>query len=292
MQKNLKVIIPIVLLLTVLLFCFVCQAMFHQNTVRPSEESAATDNLLTEPSRTGEYIDVSTESETIAPETDTTVCETEAMTDAEAVIKIDDQPPGLTNLLNQNSITYEILAADTCSQLITVVATGSSASIRFYSCTDGLWQELSHMSCSGHVGKSGVRSNKREGDGGTPSGFYSVGSAFYTKDAPQTALDAFQITSDTYWVDDPNSAFYNQRVEGTETKDWKSAEQMIRYDVYRYGFVVDYNTARTPGAGSAIFFHIGDHPTAGCIATSESMVLYYLAELDQAQNPHILIANN
>lgn len=201
----------------------------------------------------------------------------------------EDQPAVLTMLLAENGTTYEDLAQRGCSQLVCVVANGTSATIRFFSCNDSIWQEHTQLSCKGYVGRSGVRTDKREGDGSTPGGLYGIGNAFYMHDTPETALDTFQITTDTYWVDDPNSKFYNQRVEGLENKDWDSAEHMIDYPVYRYGFVVEYNLTAEYNAGSAIFFHIGDNPTAGCIATEIETVKAYLAELDTARKPCILI---
>jgi L,D-peptidoglycan transpeptidase YkuD (ErfK/YbiS/YcfS/YnhG family) len=90
-------------------------------------------------------------------------------------------------------------------------------------------------------------------------------------------------------VDDPDSDFYNKYVVGTENKDWNSAERMIEYNGYRYGFVVDYNVECIKGAGSAIFFHIGSNPTAGCVATSEEVILKYLSLLDKNKNPYVLI---
>lgn len=203
---------------------------------------------------------------------------------------IEKQPPALTRLLEDNCITYEELKQQGCSQLITVVSEGTLADIRFYSCNNEVWEERSNLFSQGYVGRSGVCVDKREGDGCTPWGLYGIGSCFYIDKVPNTKLDVFQISDDTYWVDDPDSVFYNQRVEGTENKDWKSAEHMISYDVYRYGFVVEYNLLAKYMAGSAIFFHIGDRPTAGCIATDEEVVLAYLAELDKERNPCILIA--
>lgn len=211
-------------------------------------------------------------------------------TEAPSLPGPEDQPVELTVLLEFENVTYDMLAEEQCSQLITVESSGNKASIRLFTCEDGLWQEQPDMVCSGFLGRNGSTSNKQEGDGCTPQGFYSIGSGFYIKNAPQTGLDLFQVTKDTYWVDDPSSQFYNQRVEGTENKDWKSAEHMIDYySEYLYGFVVDYNLAAEKGAGSAIFFHVNDNPTAGCIATSEKMVLAYMAKLDKLQHPHILI---
>ena len=201
------------------------------------------------------------------------------------------QPAQLTQLLESNAITWEELEKKGCSQLITVVSDGTAAQISFFICRDGIWEEQPELSCRGRVGRKGVSANKREGDGCTPVGLYGVGSAFYIHNLPQTKLETFQITDKTYWVDDPNSAYYNQKVEGTQNKDWNSAEHMISYTSYRYGFVVEYNLQAEKNAGSAIFFHIGDSATSGCIATQESMVLAYLKALDKAKNPQILIVS-
>jgi len=198
-------------------------------------------------------------------------------------------PDPLTVFLERGGVTFGDLEKKNCSQLIIVTADGTYADIHFYSRSSGQWTEVSSLSCSGRVGRSGVSSHKQEGDGATPTGLYSIGSGFYIHSAPDTGLDLFQITQDTYWIDDPDSQFYNQRIEGTENKDWDSAEHMIDYGTYRYGFVVDYNLTAEYNAGSAIFFHIGSSSTAGCIATSENMVLAYLAQLDKTQKPHILI---
>ena len=199
----------------------------------------------------------------------------------------------LEQMLAQCGESYQSLASKSCTQLVTVSAKGITADIRFFTYENGQWQEWAGMRTSGCVGRNGVTSPdyKREGDGCTPTGLYPVGLGFYIPSMPNSGLDMFQVTQDTYWVDDPNSQYYNQRVEGTENKDWKSAEHMINYTrQYQYGFVVDYN--RDPivkGKGSAIFFHVSTTSTAGCIATSESMVLSYLARLDKTQRPHILI---
>ena len=152
------------------------------------------------------------------------------------------------------------------------------------------WQLQQALSCQGYVGRNGISENKREGDGATPKGLYPITEGFYMGSAPQTGLDLFPITRDTYWVDDPDSKYYNRRVEGTRDKDWASAEHMIDYDpYYAYGFVVGYNTQAVYKAGSAIFFHVGDMATSGCVATDRAWVLAYLAALDKSYNPYILI---
>ncbi|MGN1126474.1 MAG: L,D-transpeptidase family protein, partial [Ruminococcus sp.] len=152
------------------------------------------------------------------------------------------------------------------------------------------WSKDENLSCSGFVGTEGTVTDMSEQISGTPKGFYPIGEAFYIYDAPQTKLNTFQITQNTNWIDDPDSAFYNQRVEGTENQDWNSCEHMIDYaDSYAYGFVINYNMPAEYNKGSAIFMHIGSVPTQGCIATSTENILAYLSKLDCALNPYILI---
>ena len=253
---------------------------------QPSETVPATEAPATEPTQPP------TEAETEAPTTEPTQPPTEETVPPTTEPPVEQQPLQLTTLLDAGGIRYEELAQNNCSQLITVVADGTNAQIGFYGCEEGVWEERTELACQGRVGRGGVSAEKQEGDGCTPIGLYGIGSAFYITDLPDTKLDMFQITDDTYWIDDPNSAFYNQKVEGTQNKDWDSAEYMISYGVYRYGFVVEYNLQAVKGAGSAIFFHVGNTPTAGCIATEENMVLAYLKELDKEKNPCILILDS
>ena len=199
-------------------------------------------------------------------------------------------PDDMKNLLSQNGNTVDDLSAVNCSQLITVDSNGATAKINFYRLQNNQWIFDNDMSCSGFVGAKGVTQDMQEGRKASPKGLYSIGDAFYINNAPATGLTSFKITKDTYWVDDPNSAYYNKRVEGTQNKDWNSAERMIEHPVeYEYGCVVNYNTNAVYNAGSAIFFHVSNKPTAGCIGTSKEFVLKYLSKLNSSSNPYILI---
>lgn len=65
---------------------------------------------------------------------------------------------------------------------------------------------------------------------------------------------------------------------------------MIDYlEKYEYGFVIDYNMEAVYNAGSAIFFHVSNNPTAGCVGTNRTMVLKYLQALKAPENPYIVI---
>lgn len=199
-------------------------------------------------------------------------------------------PEELEAYLSQNGNSVETLENIGCSQLVVVNSYGNSAEIRYFSKEGSSWSEDESLFCYGYVGSQGTVYEMSEQISGTPKGLYPIYEAFYIYQKPETGLDTFEVTSDTYWVDDPDSAYYNQRVEGTANKDWNSAEHMIDYTYnYNYGFVVGYNMPPEYNKGSAIFFHIGDSPTAGCIATSEGMVLEYLKNLDASNNPYILV---
>ena len=172
-----------------------------------------------------------------------------------------------------------------------VDADQEKAAISMYVCGEnGLWTDIG-LTTEGCVGENGVSRESYEGSRMTPAGVFPIEEAFYIEDKPETGLPTFQITENTYWVDDVESELYNQRIELAGEKTWKSAEHMIEYpDAYKYGFVVGYNMNPVEaGRGSAIFFHIGDHATLGCVATSEEMVLAYLKKLDETMHPFIVI---
>lgn len=198
-------------------------------------------------------------------------------------------PKELKSVLSKNALSVDDLAKAKCQQLVVVENKDGKIIASIFQQTKGQWYIVEETATQVFVGRNGFAKNKTEGDGCTPIGFYKIGSAFYINKKPETKLDSFQINEQGYWVDDPQSAFYNQYVVGTDEKDWNSAEHMIDYDVYRYGFVVDYNPDCKPGLGSAIFFHIGYSYTAGCIAANEDYILKYLSLLDKDKNPYILI---
>lgn len=199
-------------------------------------------------------------------------------------------PYQMKKLLSLNDNSLEQLTSSCCEQLITVSSEDSNAKIEFYELQNNTWKLNKSLSCNGFVGQNGVTKDMHEGGYATPKGLYPIGEAFYIDDKPETGLDLFQITENTYWVDDPDSSAYNQRVEGRENADWNSAEHMIEIrPYYDYGFVIKYNTEAFYNAGSAIFFHYSNAPTAGCVGTDMDMLIRYLKVLNTDKNPYILI---
>lgn len=181
-------------------------------------------------------------------------------------------------------------SVDNNKQLILVTASSYSTTVAtiqtFEKDSHDKWHRV--MKVSGHVGKRGM-GKASEGDTKTPVGKYSIGTAFGQYGNPGTKMPWRNITSDDVWVDDPGSSLYNTWQSKSKTKGkWDSAENM-KISAYVYGFVINYNTARVPGAGSAIFFHVGSGYTLGCVDTAQSNVVSILKWLDPAKNPAILI---
>jgi L,D-peptidoglycan transpeptidase YkuD (ErfK/YbiS/YcfS/YnhG family) len=128
------------------------------------------------------------------------------------------------------------------------------------------------------VGRSGVRVDKREGDGATPAGTYPLLVVLYRPDRiaqPASHLPVRALAPDDGWVDDPADANYNRLVMLPYPA---SAERLWREDnLYDALVVIGYNTDPIiPGAGSAIFLHVAAPdfaPTAGCVAVAKDVLL-------------------
>jgi D-alanyl-D-alanine dipeptidase len=138
-----------------------------------------------------------------------------------------------------------------------------------------------------------VGPTKKEGDGRSPAGIFTLTSAFgYDPAAAWTLILPYrQVTAVTQCVDDVRSRYYNRILDRSDvTPDWSSSEDMRRADeFYRLGVVIDYN-APTPvaGQGSCIFLHIWNRPgdgTAGCTAMNPDAMREVAQWLDPAAQP-------
>jgi D-alanyl-D-alanine dipeptidase len=135
---------------------------------------------------------------------------------------------------------------------------------------------------------------KKEGDGRSPAGVFSLSSAFGYASRRQTGtvrLPYVEATARLECVDDPQSAHYNKVLDraGVKNPDWKSSERMRRDDdQYRWGVVVDHNAKGEARCGSCIFLHIWDAPgkgTAGCTAMEAAKMEEMLRWLDASKRP-------
>lgn len=121
------------------------------------------------------------------------------------------------------------------------------------------------------LGRGGIRGDKWEGDGATPTGLLPLRRVLYRPDrvaAPAATVAVSPITRDDGWCDDPGRAEYNRPVR---LPFRGSAEALWRDDaVYDIIGVLGWNDDPVqPRRGSAIFLHVAhpDYaPTEGCIA--------------------------
>ena len=119
------------------------------------------------------------------------------------------------------------------------------------------------------LGRTGVSSNKREGDGATPAGVHRIVGCLYRADRMARPCDwALPIGPGDLWSDDPSDADYNLMVRAPYPA---SHERLRRADrMYDLVLLTDWNWPFAErGRGSAIFVHAWrgpGRPTAGCVA--------------------------
>lgn len=161
------------------------------------------------------------------------------------------------------------------TQVVLVVGSGSSATVRACEKRDGRW--LSVMGrMYGHVGMNGVAppGAKREGDRRTPGGVFALGRGFGVRGNPGVRFAWRRTSRADVWVDDSASDLYNTWQQKPADGRWDSAEDLYVPGNYDYVQVIEYNTARVPGKGSAIFLHVDHHSgTFGCVTLPRSQLL-------------------
>jgi L,D-peptidoglycan transpeptidase YkuD (ErfK/YbiS/YcfS/YnhG family) len=125
------------------------------------------------------------------------------------------------------------------------------------------------------LGRTGVRKDKREGDGATPAGCFPLREVYFRADrlaAPPTGLLTSPISPDLGWCDDPADAAYNRPVRlpyaARHERLWRDD------DLYDLVVAIGYNDDPVePGRGSAVFLHVARPdfaPTQGCVAMTRA----------------------
>jgi len=140
--------------------------------------------------------------------------------------------------------------------------------------------------------------HKREGDGRSPAGAFTLGTIYGNDPGLPEGADFpyHQVTAFDAWPDDPKNPFYNQHVtvDGTHPPAWFASQRMRTGDpAYRWRVEIHHNAAPIePGAGSATFFHIrrGDtRPTSGCTTMAEPALRALVVWLRAAAQPHYVL---
>ena len=258
------------------------QSANNEPTVPATTASASTaDTAATAPSANKKASVTASQKPSDPAETQENVASTQLLT-----VTVPEELAAMSAAAGTDAATFEF------SQLVTVKSDGDTALISCYEKNaDGSWAQAAIEPEQGFVGRMGVSTEANENASYTPFGVYPLGTAFGIKENPGTKLDWFDVTESSYWVDDPESAYYNQHVEGAENADWNSAEHLIDVSPnYNYAALIGYNTDPVEkGAGSAFFLHVGSSPTAGCVAVSENKMVEILKWLDKSKLPHIMI---
>jgi L,D-peptidoglycan transpeptidase YkuD (ErfK/YbiS/YcfS/YnhG family) len=134
------------------------------------------------------------------------------------------------------------------------------------------------------LGRSGIRSLKREGDGGTPAGRFHPVQLWWRADRlprPPTLLPVRRIASDDAWCEDPADRRYNRAFKRSANEQG----DRLKRDDHLYDLIIEINynaRPRVAGRGSAVFVHVarpGFAPTAGCVALKRADLIRLVAQL-------------
>jgi L,D-peptidoglycan transpeptidase YkuD (ErfK/YbiS/YcfS/YnhG family) len=146
------------------------------------------------------------------------------------------------------------------------------------------WLMAGRLALPVALGRTGIKANKREGDGGTPRGRFRLRRLWWRADRgprPRTLLPLRQIRPDDGWCENPADRAYNRAVR---VPKGSPADRLWRTDrLYDFIIELDHNTRpRVAGRGSAVFVHVarpGFAPTAGCVALRADALRRLLARL-------------
>lgn len=137
----------------------------------------------------------------------------------------------------------------------------------------------------GALGRGGISTFKREGDGATPLAAMRLLGGYFRRGGMPAAspLPLVPIRADTGWCDAPADPNYNRPVK---LPFRASHEEMKRPDrLYDAVVVLDWNvTRRVRNRGSAIFLHVarpGFSPTEGCVAIAPAAMRWLLPRLSR-----------
>jgi L,D-peptidoglycan transpeptidase YkuD (ErfK/YbiS/YcfS/YnhG family) len=134
------------------------------------------------------------------------------------------------------------------------------------------------------LGRSGIRANKREGDGATPAGQFRPLRLWWRPDRgprPRTMLPVQRIGPDLAWCEEPADRRYNRPFRRSANEP---GDRLWRADsLYDLIIEIDHNTRpRVAGLGSAVFLHVARPnrgPTAGCVAMRVGELRWLLRSL-------------
>jgi L,D-peptidoglycan transpeptidase YkuD (ErfK/YbiS/YcfS/YnhG family) len=186
------------------------------------------------------------------------------------------------------------------TRVITVVARShgsTTAKLQAWSKVSGGWRKYG-SAVTAHVGAQGLTTHTSESKSATPIGSFTLTQAFGRRSDPGTALPYFKTRPSDWWISQ-SGRLYNthQRCSSGCSFTRGDPNEHLYYETpyYNYAVVIDANTRNAPGGvhqgkGSAFFLHVTDgHPTAGCVAISQSKLVSLMRWLRPSAHPRMLI---
>ncbi len=189
--------------------------------------------------------------------------------------------------------------AGTSTQLVQVVARRAAtthAALTLWAKSGACWRKV-RGPWPARVGRDGLSSHHREGDGTTPLGTYGFGPTMYgIAPNPGVRFRYHRLVCGDWWDEDSASPAYNtfRHVACNARPPFDAASEALwRQTVaYAYFAVIAYNAHPViPGRGSAMFVHVDTGPaTNGCISLARARLLTLLRWLSPAARPRISIS--
>ena len=193
------------------------------------------------------------------------------------------------------------VAVGNATQVITVKASGSHATVTLWTKSSTGWRKVT-ATTGARIGSHGITNGatRTQGTDTTPTGTYTITRGFGVGANPGTTMPYHQVTTHDWWVEDPTSPYYNQMrtdTQGgfhlTEAGD-DGSEHLINYPTqYHNALVINFNISpAVKGRGAGIFLHdLGPQagPTAGCVAVPATFMTQIMKWINPADHPVIAI---
>jgi L,D-peptidoglycan transpeptidase YkuD (ErfK/YbiS/YcfS/YnhG family) len=189
-------------------------------------------------------------------------------------------------------LVEQLASVASAEQVVIVTSSGWStdvATLQTFQKDAAGWHPV-FPAMAAHIGRAGFSADKHEGDLKTPAGSFGFGTMFGQRATPGVKFPYRVADSQSVWVDDPSSAFYNTWQENAVLSGEHLAAAGFSTS-YAYAIDIAYNTGPVvPGKGSAIFLHVTTGGgTAGCVSIAQSNLLEILRWLDPSRSPIIVM---
>lgn len=195
-----------------------------------------------------------------------------------------NKTPSSDEAKKADPMQYFMNKVNTTNDMVICLGNGSLnyATVYYYKKIDGRWEK--QWETPSIIGRNGFSVHTYEGDVTTPEGTFNLGMAFGNKPNPGTALEWFDIQDYHYWVDEPESDYFNQLIDGRIiTTGWNSAEHLIDFVAsYDYCINIEVNPSCRKDTVSAIFLHcfnLEQGTTAGCVSIGEEYMVKILQSI-------------